>query len=242
MTDQQTVSPRELERTRRRAAKLAERLSPEEGWIVDTATAAKVVSLFPRLSVRPGLSLVTVAARAGIGGNGWTFAIPDGFEVPSAGDLERSGLFPPERPRGAFAHVMDAIDGDASLRSSIQGSILRRELEELGAWWHGLQWSTHTLLDNGATPEAPDACCDSGGDWGPLPADATWRWEAPPPDEWRPTSERAGTDTVAVKFFTISALGSVRITRHVDVYENGSLWPRRAEQTTIAEGPGGFVF
>lgn len=242
MTNQQAVSPRELERTRRKATTLAERLSPEEGWIVDTATAAKVVSLFPRLAVRPGLSLVTVAARAGIGGNGWTFAIPDGFEVPSPEDLERAAVFPPEPPRGAFAHVMDAIDGDGRLRSYIQASILRRELGELGAWWHGLEWSTHTLLDNGATPEAPDACSDSDDDWGPLPADPEWRWEAPPPDDWRPTIEHAGPDTVAVMFFTISALGSVRITRHVDVYESGSLRLRSTEPTTIAEGPGGFVF
>jgi hypothetical protein len=171
VTNQQSVSPRELERTRRKVATLAERLSPEEGWIVDTATGAKVVSLFPRLSVRPGLRLVTVAARAGIGGNGWTFAIPKGFEVPFPDDLERAAAFPPEPPRGAFAHVMDAIDGDGSLRSYIQAAILRRELEELGAWWHGLEWSTHTLLDNGAAPDAPHACSDSDDNGGPLPAD-----------------------------------------------------------------------
>lgn len=243
MTNQQTVSPRELERARRKALTLSERLSPEEdGWIVDTSTAAKVVLLFPRLSVRSGLSLVTVAVRAGIGGNGWTFAIPGGFEVPSAGDLERAAAFPPEPPRGALAQVMDAIVGDGSLRSYIQASILRRELEELGAWWHGLEWSTHALLDNGAAPESPDACSGGDDDWPPLPAEPEWRWEAPPPDDWRPTVERAGPETVAVVFFTISALGSVRITRHVDVYESGSLRPRSAEQTTIAEGPVGFVF
>lgn len=98
------------------------------------------------------------------------------------------------------------------------------------------------LPDNGPAPESPDACSDSGDDWGPLPADPDWRWETPPPDDWRPTIERAGPDTVAVMFFTISALGSVRITRHVDVYETRSLRPRSAEQTTLAEGPGGFVF
>lgn len=67
--------------------------------------------------------------------------------------------------------MTDAIDGDGSLRSYIQASILRRELEELGAWWHGLEWSTHTLPDNGAAPDAPHACSDSDDNGGPLPTD-----------------------------------------------------------------------
>ena len=241
VTKQQAVSPRALDRSRRKAAALAEHLSPEAGWIVDTTTAAKIVSLFPCLSVRPGVRLVTVAARAGIGGNGWTFAIPEGFEVPSPEALERAAVFPPEPPRGAFVHVMDVIDGDGSLRSYIQASILRRELEELGAWWHGLEWSMHRLLDNGVAPEAPNVCSDSDDDRGPLTAAPEWRWEAPAPDDWRPTIERAGPDTVAVMFFTTTALGRFRITRHVDVYESGSLRPQSTEHT-IAEGPEGLVF
>ncbi|MEJ7788025.1 MAG: hypothetical protein WKF96_24765 [Solirubrobacteraceae bacterium] len=240
MTKQQAVSPRALDRSRRKAAALAEHLSPEAGWIVDTTTAAKIVSLFPCLSVRRGVRLVTVAApRGGLGGDGGTFATPKGFEVPSPEALERAAVFPHGPPRGAFVHVMDAIDGDGSLRSYAQASILRRELEELGAGWHGIEWGMHTLLDNGVAPKAPDACLECDDDWGQLIADPEWRWEAPAPDDWRPTIERAGPDNVAVMFFTTSARGRFHITRHVDFYKSGSLRSQSTEHT-IAEGPPGI--
>lgn len=86
MTNRQTVSSRELERTRRRAAVLAEHVSPERGWNVDTKTAPAIVSLFSRLSVRDGIYLVTLAARAGIGGNGWTYALPHDTRGANVGE------------------------------------------------------------------------------------------------------------------------------------------------------------
>ena len=75
--------------------------------------------------------------------------------------------------------------------------------------------------------------------WGQLIADPEWRWEAPAPDDWRPTIERAGPDNVAVMFFTTSARGRFHITRHVDFYKSGSLRSQSTEHT-IAEGPPGI--
>ena len=38
---------------------------------------------------------------------------------------------------------MQAIDGDGSLRSYFEASILARELAEFGAIWHGISWGEH---------------------------------------------------------------------------------------------------
>lgn len=68
MSTTQRVSPRELERVRRRVATIGQDPSPEEGWNIDTSVAESIVGMFSRLSVREGLRLVTIAARGGIGG------------------------------------------------------------------------------------------------------------------------------------------------------------------------------
>lgn len=44
---------------------------------------------------------------------------------------------------------MEAVCGVGSLRSGGRASALGRELEELGAWWHGLDWSTRALIEPG---------------------------------------------------------------------------------------------
>lgn len=235
------VPPRELERVRHQAAVHARDMSPEDGWRVDAVTAGEIVALFPRLSVRAGLQLVTFAARCGAGGNGWTFALPESTALPAADDLDRVSRFPPQRPAGALAHAMDAIDGDGGLHSHVEASILRRELGELGAWWHGIEWRTHALLENGMAPNAPRACSMTDDTLDPGSDDAQWRWEAAPPQDWRPRVRRRET-TTEVTFFTTSAIGQHRICRHVDIYERGSLRASHSELSTLASGPAGFVF
>jgi len=180
MSTTQRVSPRELERVRRRVATIGQDLSPEEGWNIDTSVAESIVGMFSRLSVREGLRLVTIAARGGIGGNGWTYALPAQSPVPTALQLEVMDSFPPAPPNNALEHVMDAIEDDGSLRSFVQASILRRELEELGAWWHGLEWSTHSLLDNGLLPRTPEVCAQGEGEFLPSEGEPAWEWRSLP--------------------------------------------------------------
>ena len=175
---------------------------------MDTKTAPDIVSLFSRLAVRGGIQLVTLAARAGIGGNGWTYALPHDTQVPTPTHLDAAATFPPIPPKGALPDVMDGTEGDGSLRSYVQASILRRELRELGAWWHGLEWSTHTLLDNGERPFSPRPASPSGNAYAPSDHDEEWRWAAAPPEDWRPFAAREPAE-VTVVFWTVSALGAV---------------------------------
>lgn len=205
MSTTQRVSPRELERVRRRVATIGQDLSPEEGWNIDTSVAQSIVGMFSRLSVREGLRLVTIAARDGIGGNGWTYALPAQSPILTAVQLEVIDSFPPAPPNDALKQVMDAIEDDGSLRSFVQASILRRELEELGAWWHGLEWSTHSLLDNGPLPRTPEVCAQGEGDFLPSEGEPAWEWHSLPPSDWRPMAHRT-RDAVAVTFWTISSL------------------------------------
>lgn len=162
---------------------------------------------------------------------------PTTREVPTSANLDAAAAFPPTPPKGALPDVMDGIEGDGSLRSYVQASILRRELRELGAWWHGLEWSTHTLLDNGERPFSPRPASPSGNAYAPSDHDEEWRWAAAPPEDWRPFAVRESAELTVV-FWTVSALGAVRIVRSVDRYAGGRLRPTDSAEETVAEGPG----
>jgi hypothetical protein len=103
----QFVSARELERARRRGERLVPDPPEQDGPWLDVKSAEVLVSLFGRLSVRPGIRLVTYSARGGSGGNGWTFAIPVGARAPGAEELATGpDGFAPEPPPGALPHFM----------------------------------------------------------------------------------------------------------------------------------------
>lgn len=237
------VSARQLERARRRGARLVGDPPDREGWSLDEKSAERVLSLFGRLRLAPAFRLVTYASRGGIGGTGWTFAVP-AHAVAPVEDLVVPDQFQPKPPPGALAHFMEAVIGDGSLRAYVQASIAGRELAELGAWWHGLEWSTHGLVGPGDEPGRP-AVYD-GSLYAVEPAgmfDATeWLWSEQPPGDWRPRAERDDGDTVTVTFWTYSELGSSAVYEHRDVYRDGSLVPVSAERRELGSGPGGYVF
>jgi hypothetical protein len=226
--DRQVVSGRELERKRRKVARLTEGLGWESGWFVDSGLAESIVSLFPRIHLRPEFRLVTIIRRDGIGGSGWTFALPADAAPPSANAFESNVLTPPKPPEGALADFMDAIEGDGSLRSYVSASIVRRELDELGAWWHGIQWGTHEIFTDPADGNAGDSS-------------AGWSWTDDEFVDRTPVAVRDGS-TITVTFWTSSLLERARVVRHVDLYEEGSLPVLGSDELTVATACGGFIF
>jgi hypothetical protein len=188
--------------------------------------AEQVVSVFPHLRLRDGFRLVTILTRQSSGGNGWTFALPERASPPSQKMVEAEDRFPPSKPRDSLPSFMEGIEGDGTLRSFIEAAILGRELAELGAWWHGISWRTHTLL---------------AGNDDPGSLSGTWKWNGERPESWNPVVRRDGSIVEAV-FWTASALGRERIVRHTDRFEPGSLCPVQVAETTIATGSGGFTF
>ena len=245
MTEVQFVSARELERARRRGARLIAEPPERDGWWLDEQSAGSIVPLFGRLRLRPGFRLVTYGSRGGIGGTGWTFAIPAEAEAPALEELVIGDRFQPKPPPGALAHFMEGVVGDGSLRSYVQASILGREVTELGAWWHGLEWSTHTLIgpsDGSELPVVYDSSLHAVEPTGMFDA-SQWRWSETPPEDWRPRAERVGDGTVTVTFWSYSELGSSAAYEHQDIYAvNGSLVPAGGHRRQLGSGPGGFVF
>jgi hypothetical protein len=219
------VSARELERKRRRVAAISRGFGPESGWMVDTETAERIVSVFPHVNVRDGFRLATVVTRQSSGGNGWTFALPEEVAPPSPVRVAAEDRFPPSRPSGALPDLMEGLEGDGTLWAFAEAAILGRELAELGAWWHGIDWVMHTLL---AGRDDPGTLSDR------------WTWKGDRPERWDPTVERDGS-SVTVTFWTSSALGGERIVRHTDRFEAGSLSPVDITEETIATAAGGFI-
>lgn len=245
MLERQLVSARQLERARRRAERLIGEFPERDGWWLDEKSAGLLVDQFARVRIRPGFRLVTYASRGGIGGTGWTFAIPVGTKAPAVEDLIAADRFEPATPAGALPHFMAAVVGDGSLRSYAQASILGREVSELGAWWHGLEWSTHSLvgpLDDSTRPAVYDGSLYAVEPPGMF-AEGEWRWTEVPPDDWRPRAERDSDDGVTVTFWTYSELGSLAVYEHQDVYGvDGSLVPVQIDRRELGSGPGGYVF
>jgi hypothetical protein len=151
-------------------------------------------------------------------------------------------------PAGALDDVMKGIAGDGSPSSYLCASILRRELTEFGARWHGCRWTTHTLVGaNPLTtdPKPQDASLDSAipsyarGEL-PKKGDTGWKWLAREPGEWRPSVHITGDD-ITVTFHTYSPLGQEGIFRHTDRYRVGS-YVSQSEEVKIAKGPRYMVF
>ena len=194
--------------------------------MVDTEMAEQIVSVFPHVSIRKGFRLVTIVTRDSAGGTGWTFAHHEQVTPPSQAAVEAGGSFAPPHPVGALPDFTDGLEGDGTLRAFAEAAILGRELAELGAWWHGIDWAMHTLL---AGRDDPDSLAQD------------WTWEGDRPERWDPTVEQDGS-LVAVTFWTWSALGGERIVRHTDRFETESLSPVDTSEETIATAPGGFIF
>lgn len=213
-----------------------------EGWTKGRRDVAQVTALFPTLKLRAGFRLVAYVFREGGNGSGFVWALPLDAEFPEPADcpkLETHFLNPP-KPFDAL-EPSEIFDGDGSPDSYLHASLLRRELHDYAASWHGLVWSAHTILD--AFPKVRDEN-DANSD--PLKQTGTpknlWKWKEPEPLDYNPTVRFDG-DRVTVTFFTFCPLERERIFRHVDVYRRSKYRPVKVEDDIeIGEGRGGVAF
>ncbi len=201
--------------------------SLHEGWRKSPVDPMVVLAAFPVLHLSPGLILRAYHFHDGCGnGNAAVYAVPIDVPFPEPGDCTQygPGFLSPPIPPGAIGDLMAAIEGDGSPWSYLCASMLAREIGEFGAMWHGCSWSTHRIIGRKLSGLDPDA----------------WVWLAPAPKRWTPSAEIAGGCT-KVTFYTHSALGCERLTRFVDSFQQSAYVFTTAE-TTLAQGPGGFVF
>ena len=230
-----------MTRTERLRKKLSRVATPKErydGWSLDFDDPADVVRATEVLRLKPGFALRAYLYTAGNDGNGFVYALPADAPVRSPEECQRDKerFLGPPRPPEATDDLMEAIDGDGSPWSYLCASILKRELEEYGALWHGVGWGAHKILYrdpwHGLDPETENFAIDD-----PAPRES-WVWNEKPPDDWRP--QVTGTDNVEVVFYTYSGLGKEQVMRHFDSYSRGTYIPM-TRTDVIAEGPGGYI-
>ncbi len=220
---------------------------PPQGWTKSSVDLEGFLSVFKSLNIKKGMMLRAYQWRNGGNGYGVVCAIPQDLPFPEPDECEVGlGDYPKSNillPQGALKNPMEAIEGDHSMWSYIEASMFARELGEIGAMWHGMNWRAHILLDRGCIntlrrPKDVRSLEDffKPGDLNPD----DWDWVEPQPVEWRPTVIK-DESSVRVVFYTYSGLGNHRIYRHADEYRVGS-YCFQSEGNEIAESPGGFLF
>ncbi len=212
-----------------------------EGWSKSRYDPNRLVDLFKPLRLKKGFVLRAYLFREGGNGNGVVWAMPAEAEFPEPEDcpeLEQH-MFKAPKPWDALDDPMAVIEGDDSEWSYLAASLLRRELREFGALWHGVQWGVHTLLNDDPWKARP---MDDEAD--PLQAPSTplreWKWYQPRPAQWAPRVEMT-PDRVTVTFHTYCPLYKEAIYRHTDTYRRGQ-YRAKTEQVRIADAPGGIAF
>ena len=193
-----SFSIKRVNRLRRAAIKAREIPDGDSDWSRDGhwsfahGQASDLLGVFDTLWLKPGFVLYAYAYREFHGGNGWIWAVPtDRVPVvsPEGPTRQDQRIEPPP----AAVPLMQAIEGDGSPWSYLSASILYREAAEFGAWWHGCDWSVHTILSmpprQTDDPDAPDDASELTDD-GPV---GNWTWDGSVPEIWEPTFVETGT-------------------------------------------------
>lgn len=229
---------------RQQAAELSEPIEgqPEpQGWTKSRVDPGRLVEIFKPLRVRKGYVLRAYVFREEGNGNGVVWAMPNDAEFPTPQDCPtlESHMLKAPKPSEALDDAMEAIEGDGSPWSYMAASLLRRELLEFGALWHGCNWRTHFVLGEDPLLAGPPKDGDSPMER-PASSAQQWKWLEPRPEQWGP-QVRVENDRVSVVFYTYSGLDKEAIFRHTDTYRAGKYRPK-IEQKRIGEGPSGYAF
>ena len=118
-----------------------------KGWAVDEIGPENVVKGYSNVFIRDKYKLVAYQYCDGMGGNSIIWALPKENDAPLPQDCEilREEFLHPPKPSDAVDY-MNAIDGDRTPLSYIQAAILVHELNEYGAYWHGVNWGRDRIL------------------------------------------------------------------------------------------------
>jgi len=238
--DESTFSAKRIAQLRERVWKGIE--FPEsvpQGWSKSPVDPARLLEGFEALRLRKGYAMRAYQFRERGNGAGYIWAMPADkpFPEPRHCEVKGRGVLEPPRPAHALDSYMMVIDGDRSPWSYLQSSIFQREARQLGAMWHGLDWSTYKILD--ASPVHPDVVKGYTKEelayWRPE----QWKMRVKEPPDWR-ISVTELRDTVRVKFFTFGELINMSIYQHVDLYV-----PRTyvflEKESVVATGPRGLT-
>lgn len=172
-------------------------------WFISTVNPTVALKKLPGVKVKPELRLVAYLYRFEKSGVGLVWAVPE--PLSTTAHLEKAlaasgGMSQFPKPEGALAHFAEAFEGDRSPASFLIASILRRELQELGALGERLNWKLHVLIDA-------------------APSNISWRWQTnPAPSDLAPKVRIFPDGRVAVEFFTCRMTAPKTLYRHLDQY------------------------
>jgi hypothetical protein len=222
----------------------AEETKPlKSGWMKSEYDPGKVVELFKPLRLKPGFVLRAYVFHEEGNATGVVWALPHDAPFPNPDEVPvlEQHLFKAPKPWDAVDDFMDVLEGDGSAGSYLAASMLRRELNEFGAAWHGIEWGSHCLLDAdpwqaAVEPQDPD---DEDHCLPTTPA-KEWEWQAERPRDWQPKVQLDG-DQVTVTFYTYVGKYPEKLFRHTDTYRVGRYRARVRDQP-IGQGPGGYLF
>ena len=207
-------------------------------WIKSINDPMDVLEVFDALQIKHAYVLRAYQCVGMMGGNGFVYAMPENSDFPDPNDCPRlkDQRFEPPKPPESLDDFMEAIDGDDSPWSYLSASLVKRELTEFGAMWHGCDWSTHRILGSG--PLKSDG--GSASVEAPRGSPEDWLWQYDEPDEWHPTVKMDNAE-VTVMFYTYSGLGRDAIYQQIDRFHRHS-YRFTNETIKLAEGSSGYVF
>ena len=211
-------------------------------WCRADFDAEALIGVFPNLTLRPGYRLLTYLYHSGGNGNGRVVAFLEDSDayrtaaaVPAATPLPRA----PDEDYGA-QDPMHFIDGDGSARAYLSASLLWRELLEVGAEWHGVQWDVEEVLaPTRAYLAGKGRISKHNGMLQELVDELEWAQKKPAIEALAPEVSFEDQE-VRVVLHTFSELGRFHVTRWTEVYTEGYAPGIKAEE--VAVGRDGFVF
>ena len=218
----------------------ANTMQSKDGWIIYPCDPTLIISAFPHLTFHPDKKIGGYYFREGIGGNAILSVVDKDEEITIPENMSNYSIFL-NLPPGDRDYLV-YVDGDKSPQSYLEASVLYREIPDIGAFWHGISWGTHTILDDNLVSPSQDIM----GEYGKEIPDMTelsgpeWNWSFERPISFNPSVTILDTKAI-VEFYSYSGLHQEKIIRHTDTYTNDSYNPD-VEDLSIATGPLGFVF
>lgn len=205
-----------------------------EGWVVGEGNPENIVMGFSHLTLIRGYKLRAYIFISDLGSNGIVYAIPTDHELPPPEECitKNPHYLDAPVPANALKDLMKAITGDKTPMSYLQAAIVRHELYEYGASWHGTNWGNHRILPLDKKDMLEYTSRDEPGNW---------KMFEPKPDVWEPHFYYSKENEPVIVFYTISNIGQEKINRFVHTFSPED-YTLKIEICCIATGGGGIIF
>lgn len=212
----------------------------KSGWILYPCDPTAILQAFPHLTLDKDKQISGYYYREFAGGNSKLGIFDKGAKPVLPDNITTYSVFD-DIPVGD-PQIMRYISGDKSPESYLEASLLSREIPEIGAFWHGLDWSDHEIIDD---TRLSDIHTGENRGLSSLPSlhelnSSRWAWSDDKPVSYNPVVT-TGKENVTVQFFTYSYIEMEKIVRHTDLYIPGSYDPVTNE-TILATGDAGIMY